>query len=109
MNGLDSGYFHGPRQDVVHKASGHQLSVLVISNFFEQGGADSLGHSTVYLPVDKERIDQFSGVVSDGIVEEFNFTRLDVDLDNCNVSGIRPGDGRWNEIEARFEPRLELT
>src|SRR3989442_13300237 len=45
VDDLDRRYFPGRGDQVVHEACGEQLAIAVVDDFFEQRGADALGHA----------------------------------------------------------------
>ena len=67
---------------IIRKRGGLRLAIFVIGNFLEQGGADSLGDPTTYLPVDNHRVNDGATVFGDGVVLDLDVAGLRVDQDD---------------------------
>ena len=73
---------------VVHKARGEQLALLVVVITFVQCGADALGDAAADMARQCHRIDERAAVVHGDIGEKPDLAGLDVDLDHRQMAHV---------------------
>ena len=86
---FDARHFDRGRQRVVHERAGLQLSVFVVRQLLVQDPAEPLGHGTLKLALDQQRVDDRAAVVHRHVAQRRHRARLDVHLDHGHARCIR--------------------
>src|SRR5690242_5246834 len=79
----------GGRHQVVHKAGGEELAVLVIDDLFVERGADALRDPAAHLTVDDQWVDELAAVLGDDVRLEANSERGGIYVENGDMRSRR--------------------
>src|SRR5690349_4742271 len=72
-------------QQVVHKASVQDLSIVIKDQPLEEGSAYTLGHTAMHLPLDHHGIDHPPTIVYCHIFHKRDHARGRINLDNSSM------------------------
>ena len=89
MMQLNSGNFHGGRDQIIGEGHGARLAVFVVDQFLQQRLADALGDAADDLPLDHRRVDDGADVLGGDIAHDLDLAglRIDVDHDDMRAGG----------------------
>ena len=80
--------------------------VFVENELLEESVADALRHSTLYLAVENQRVDDPTAVVHDDVTIYAHLQRLAVDFDDHRVDTACGGPSLRPEVVGGFQPGL---
>src|SRR5258706_12481103 len=92
MPGDDAGNIKRGRKQVIHKSAVEELAVIVEDQLLVEGVADPLGHPTLHLTFEDERVNDGAAVVNDHVFFDLDAKGLRIDLNDhgMDTGGSRP-------------------
>src|SRR5437016_604316 len=108
VNNPDSRDVGGGWERVIHQRAGEQLSVSVIGDLLKQDAAQPLSGAAHNLAFDQRRVDEDAAIMGDGVVLDAYTAGLGVDIDDCDMHRIAPGDGLRLPVIGLLEAGFDL-
>ena len=98
MADLDLRNLDGRRTEIIGKSAREKIALIVVSQLFEQGRAQTVGKSAVHLAFYDFRIKLRADVVNRSVFVDADRARVAIDLDCRQINHKTEGDRRCNPI-----------
>src|SRR5579885_1572867 len=106
--GLPGGRLHRGGDQVVLEVDAERVAVLVIGDFLEHGGGESLRQAPVNLPFNHHRVDDGAAVINGQEATDMHLAGTPVDIDDADVAAEGVGQvGRVVVVDG-FQTRLQI-
>ena len=96
------------RHGVIHQRACHQLSLIVVNNFFIHRLPNRLNDATVDLPIDQHRIDHFAAVIDSDVAQKLDVACFAINFDDSDVRAEWKGKVLWFEEVSGRQTRLSV-
>src|SRR5690348_3570312 len=93
------------RKQIIHKTGVNKLPFFVINEPFKKSSADTLGHTTMHLPLDNSGINHTPTVMHSRVFDERDHARFRVNLDDGPVDATGKTSVRGTIKLARLQTR----